>query len=454
MLDYFDDYYLGGMDDMTSTTVECWTNLVEWLDSGNISSPWDLCPLTAAITRRTVGAVPCIVDQVHRDLQTEIEEIAPHLHTEDQNGGLRIWYDGPRYSISNQRPERRHLAPSVNISIPVPYSRFGQSMAIGEFNLGNTTQIAISSPFESHKAHVPYTGDIRIYSLTENEIVPTGHITTISPHPPYEFSGMRFGYSLASLVIAGTNLSALAVGSPGWGPAGVVHVYATSPRTHQLGQTPQLTIVPWNETSYKSRYGKRGFGAGVFVADIDSDGLDDLLISSQWSDLTKSSVRDEDPKWWDLQHGGIAVFTGQQLEMMVGNNHVLDEDCAYYITSPPGNGFGRFGASMAFAKQERVLLVGEPGSGRNQSVSGRGRVYGVRVSKRRPVIDFTIEGPEIDEATLPVEFGGGGLTTGLTKQGLEWIAIASHNEVPSSYFTNTELSKSFTGWCCADIYPR
>ena len=96
MLDYFDEYYLGGIDDMTSTTVECWTSLVDWVRSGPESNPWNLCPLTVAITRRTEAHVPCISEAIPDELKSEMEAISKYIHGEDKDGIFRVWYDGPR----------------------------------------------------------------------------------------------------------------------------------------------------------------------------------------------------------------------------------------------------------------------------------------------------------------------------------------------------------------------
>src|SRR5436309_12403882 len=98
MLDYFDEYYLGGIDDMTATTVECWTNLIEWFRNGEIGDPWELCPLTAAITRRTEFSIPCIADTIREELKADADEMMKHLHGEDKDGIFRVWYDGPRPS--------------------------------------------------------------------------------------------------------------------------------------------------------------------------------------------------------------------------------------------------------------------------------------------------------------------------------------------------------------------
>ena len=440
MLDYFDQYYLGGIDDMTSTTVECWTNLADWVKTGDINNPWDLCPLTAAITRRTELALPCILDKIREDLKTEIDEINEDLHAEDHNGTFRVWYTGHRHFTYIQRTAP---PPSKEIISQSPYARFGQSMALGSFGIGNSLQLAVSAPYESHESHPPHTGDVRIFSITKDGITPGNSLcpTTASPHSPIEYPGLRFGFSVASLKLHDRNTTALAVGSPGWHPSGLVHIY-TSSISDNLDVSPQLTIVPWHQVWFRSQYGKRAFGSNLFVADVDGDGRDDLLISSSWSDFTGGPTLPDPPNpdditndgyssrgIWDVQHGGIAVFTGKQLDMMIGGHQVLDEDCAYYISSPGGNGFERFGASIAFAKNAGVLLVGEPGAGKNSSFSGRGRVYGIRVMKEQRFIEFEIDGPEIEDNAPPAEFGGGGLTSGVTGGGIEWFAVASHNEV-------------------------
>jgi FG-GAP repeat len=413
---------------MTSTTVECWTNLIEWFRSGDIGDPWELCPLTSAITRRTEKAVPCILDHVRKELKLEEEEILKHIYGEDKDGLFRVWYDGPRdfnYSVAKEHDQQS----SRTFSSHNPYGRFSHSMALGEFGIGDPLQIAVSSPFQTNDGHAPHEGDVHVLSISNDEILSTQ--TLSRPFQNHDMPALRFGFSLASFKIKSRNISALAVGTPGFDHAGMVFIF-TSSALNSLGG-PFLTIKPWHPPWHKSQYGKRVFGSKLFVADVDGDGKDDLLISSPWSDYTGGPILPERPsqsyRTLDPQHGGIAVFTGKQLELMVGSQDVLDEDSACYIIPPTGNGFERFGTSITFAKKSGVLVVGEPGSGRNQTVSGRGKVYGIKVMKELRSAEFTIDGPFVDENSLPTEFGGGGLTSGVASDGTEWFAVAAHNTV-------------------------
>ena len=442
MLDHFDDYYLGGVDDMTFTTVECWNHLVDWLrpEARLPQDPWNLCPLTQAITRRTEHAVPCIPDVVRKDLKSEAEEVEKHLHAEDVGGSFRIWYDGPRELNPDavfDEPEAR--SPSLTYTGNFPYARFGMSMAVGEFGIGNPAQIAVSAPYETREYDDAYLGDVHVVTLDDTT---TSSIRT-SPPLNHDLTGMRFGWSLASLKVPLRNLSALAVGVPGYRKGGVVFVYAGSALN---GLKHKLTIMPYKAAEHRSVYGKRYFGTRVFVADVDGDGKEDLLISSPWADFTNGEVLpnpsppsgpvDVVNSTWsprDEQHGSVAVFTGKQLEMMVDGRPVHDEDCAYYINPPLGDGWERFGSSIAYARKSRVLLVGAPGWARNSTTAGRGKVYGIRITPEDTSIAFQIDGPVAGNDSLPTEFGGGGLTTGITSYGDEWLAISAHNTVRSFF---------------------
>ena len=368
---------------------------------------------------------------MREELKAEEEEMMKHLHAEDKEGVFRVWYDGPRPSDTTVYATRQ--SSSRNFTGCASYSRFGQSMALGEFGIGDPLQIAVSSPFQTKDGHAPYIGNVHLVSISNADIT----LTPTLPHPTisYEMPALQFGFSLAAFKINSRNISALAVGTPGYFPSGVVWIYSTSALNNLLG--PALEIKPWHPTRYKSQYGKRGFGSKLFVADVDGDGKDDLLIASPWNDFTGGPILPDPPshveQTWDPQHGSISVFTGQQLELMMGGIDVLDEDCAYSIMPPTANGFERFGTSIAFAKKSGVLIVGEPGSGRNSSALGRGMVYGIKVTKELRSVVFTIEGDVVDENSLSTEFGGGGLTSGVTDDGTEWIAIAAHNTVLSFY---------------------
>jgi len=470
MLDYFDEYYLGGVDDMTCSSVECWTNLVSWFKNGDIGDPWELCPLTSAITRRTdspPAAHPCIPNIVGREFSDEEKLVMHHLQAEDKDGVFKIWYTGPEWDEGAK--ESRHKEGESNPEASLTYyghaafARFGQSIAIGEFGIGNPFQLAVAAPFHSVEGHAPHVGTIDFLSMVPKDIHTASPIRldpplSISPQRESEMTGLRFGFDISPLTLklsngGWQNVTALAVGVPGWKHGGSLHIYATSADygVHNL----VLEIKPYHPAWHKSYYGKRQFASKLFVADIDGDGKDDLLILNPWTDYMGGPIlpdpradEDHDRKVGldfedkrDPQRGNIAVFLGRQIDMMIDHDgYVLDEDCAFWLNPPNGDGRERFGTSIAFAKKAGVLLVGEPGAGRNSSVSGHGRVYGIKVSTEEPQLVLTIDGPDQSQDTLPVEFGGGGLATGVTADGIEWIAIAAHNTVS---FHGTSCSHAF-----------
>ncbi|KAK6340645.1 hypothetical protein TWF696_008969 [Orbilia brochopaga] len=59
MLDFFDEYYLGGMDEMAASAVWCWRNLTEWvvvgIDDG--SDGWNMCDIFKLIKARDGGKI-------------------------------------------------------------------------------------------------------------------------------------------------------------------------------------------------------------------------------------------------------------------------------------------------------------------------------------------------------------------------------------------------------------
>ncbi|KAK6544101.1 hypothetical protein TWF694_000812 [Orbilia ellipsospora] len=60
MIEFFDEYYLGGLDEMAGTAVWCWRNLTEWMwdsNGGDASDGWDLCDTFKLIKSRNGGKI-------------------------------------------------------------------------------------------------------------------------------------------------------------------------------------------------------------------------------------------------------------------------------------------------------------------------------------------------------------------------------------------------------------
>ncbi|KAK6519437.1 hypothetical protein TWF281_003271 [Arthrobotrys megalospora] len=59
MIDFFDEYYLGGIDEMAANAVWCWRNVTEWMVGGaeGVGDGWEMCDTFQLIKARNGGRI-------------------------------------------------------------------------------------------------------------------------------------------------------------------------------------------------------------------------------------------------------------------------------------------------------------------------------------------------------------------------------------------------------------
>ncbi|KAA8911901.1 hypothetical protein TRICI_003677 [Trichomonascus ciferrii] len=343
LLEALEDYFLGGMLEMTMAIRHCIDGLDRWFEVGSDEDPWDLCQVFDH-KRPTISQEAYTIflsnDEEYVKIQRTLLDV--RASWEDRPVKLTTRNDGPTI-----------------LTTGMTQGLFGKSLAFGNF-LDGLPSIAFSAPFESADDGSP-KGSVYIMALSE--LLDEGEsskrqrrmkqIRSESPSV-YEFNE-RYGEKLATVEIAGEDI--LVVSRPGISK--LDFYYQGIPIAH-------IDFGPV-QTEY-GELGRKLVGEELLVADVDGDGIQDLVVGSPRSDVDGIS-----------QEGEVFIIYGSTLTEFLKKSitggtknavHLADRLRVNVIHLPshdrePNVGYSLFGRRLSMAGS--TLLIGAP---------GRGKVYG------------------------------------------------------------------------------
>lgn len=344
LLESLEDYYLGGMLEMTMAVRHCIDGLDRWFQLGPDEDPWDICQ---------------VFDQKRPSIEQEtftvwLSNDEENVTIEQVPVGERIRYEPCDQVASASRDD----GPTI-LTTGMAQGLFGKSITFGSF-LDGIPSIAFSAPFESADDGSP-KGSVYIMALSE--LVDEGQssqggrrrMTQIRPESTvYEYNE-RYGDKLATIKIAGEDI--LVVSRPGISK--LDFYYQGVPVAHINFDHVQTVY---------GELGRKLVGEELLVADVDGDGVQDLVIGSPRSDVDGISQEGE---VFIIYGNSFAEFLKRSIAGGAKNAmHMEDHLRVNVIHLPahdrdPNSGYSLFGKRLSMAGS--TLLIGSP---------GRGKVYG------------------------------------------------------------------------------
>ena len=306
MTEAYQDYFVGGLDDMGVSSAWKFLEVIDWMEEGVEAASDRPVPDPAHTVRlgpimrlglelEKAGAITLTREESDRVLR-----IVVRTNTEAWLKFAAEYHSKHKVTFTPQTQSptieaREHSpAPSIHFTVDTPYSHLGTSLAAADFDGDGIDDLAMGAPgfgppgtAQQGAVYVfmgegdAENGTIEL-SDQSADIVLTGAT-----------SGERLGYSLAAGDFDGDGFSDLAVGAPTHGASsleytGKVSLYRGS--AAGLEPTPALT--------YASGAVYDNFGHGLSAGDVNGDGFDDLIVSSPFS------------RGGGVQRGLAALFLG------------------------------------------------------------------------------------------------------------------------------------------------
>lgn len=416
MIDHYQDYWLGGVNDMASWTTQCWPNVISALETGR---PIRFCfEDQEGFQPFTDGGARIIVRQLRREgLAQALRPYAQQISFEQ-----RITPDGVvlfnprvkepaaaspvnfeavmRLKLGIDKLNAEHCesqtgpatGSSLSFSVPIGYSYTGESLATADFDGDGLEDFVVGAPgytpLHSNRSQVGAAfvvfgaeATAQGHHTVDLAAAAAGHGGNASAPVVWAFHGHasneRFGEAVAALDFNLDGVLDLVVSAPGFGSGdlsyyGRVHVFLG--RKHggnkfSFSPTPDIVIATyrsWTNLGYALEAG----------CDLDGDGHPDLVVGSPYA-----RGRDLHLDTWEFftyQRGAVSVFLSSTLRHPTQNHLDWKRDADWFMEGEAA--YDWFGSAMACHTRKSggsLLVVSAPGAADPATrQSGRGRVYG------------------------------------------------------------------------------
>lgn len=486
LLTSLDDYYLGGIDDMTARTISCWSNLTRWFAHGidrdeKLRNGWGICDVFRAIKARggagnSLDSPPPIPhphdpwgtgpllqrsEKEFTNIQIHIDKFGAETYTLPplEAHSAPVPQTPPPRNILSKTKAPKFKDP-IYIATYTPYSHFGASLSTGAFSPSGPA-LAVSAPLETEDSARP--GEGTVYVLLLSDIL-SGSVTSalqpeyVSPlqlATPLRAGGGGGGHTMtdqrfgtASTAWNTLDMTFLAVAAPG-------------PYTYDPSTPPSLPFQGHSQAGridlfkpgQPSRFlsfsikgaelgsiGRRWWGETMISADLDGSGSGFLVVGGSRSDngrvcegRTKTQFGEGEIAVFQLvtSEGGSTTAAHIEIELEHGGKATTETAGitmnTWSVLLPPGEKVETPCAKTATYEGFGRALAFMSGS-RTLLVGapGVGKVFAYRFWEGAFTSVFTIVS-SAPPTTLRTGFGGGGIATG-SVGGKEWVVVGAADE--------------------------
>ncbi|KAJ2016522.1 Intracellular distribution of mitochondria [Coemansia sp. S680] len=399
-----DDYYVGGIYAMATSTCDCWGVMAEWLETGDFHKQClvhghrqpgggngtmygYLSPAQHILEYMWPGdqLEPIINDTVSVDAHDGILSISlndqsllpePFSHVDEDRGRLGRRHGqhvfggsgrglfGKEANVTDNCSPLSTLYPKIKqLYTTSAYSGLGTAVVIGDFTGLGQSSVAISAPYFKAQPGDPRargTSAGAVFVLEDPDLVyAESHQDILDADPlvlvpgDWQMQFPLFGSSLAVVDFNADGVDDLVVGSSGYGASatgpmlGRVDVYLGH-RGQGLSKTPDYTLTAEELAMYTdSPWSRQRIGGFLFGEDVNNDGFVDLLIGAPY----QSDVA------YEIHSGRVYGYISRP------DRELGEPD--FSLVSPEKQQFEWFGFSARSVYvedlQTSLLLVGAPG---------------------------------------------------------------------------------------------
>nr|O70362.1 RecName: Full=Phosphatidylinositol-glycan-specific phospholipase D; Short=PI-G PLD; AltName: Full=Glycoprotein phospholipase D; AltName: Full=Glycosyl-phosphatidylinositol-specific phospholipase D; Short=GPI-PLD; Short=GPI-specific phospholipase D; Flags: Precursor [Mus musculus]AAC77799.1 glycosylphosphatidylinositol-specific phospholipase D precursor [Mus musculus] len=448
LVEQFQDYFLGGLDDMAFWSTNIYRLTSFMLENGTSDCNLPENPLFISCDGRnhTLSGSKVQKNDFHRNLTMFIsrdirknlnytergvfystgswarpESVTFMYQTLERN--LRLMLAG-----SSQKNLNHVSSPSASYTLSVPYARLGWVMTSADLNQDGHGDLVVGAPGYSHpgrfqigRVYIIYGNDLGLPPI-DLDLNKEGILEGFQP------SG-RFGSALAVLDFNQDGLPDLAVGAPSVGSGqltynGSVYVYYGS-QQGRLSSSPNVTI------SCKDTYCNLGWT--LLATDADGDGRHDLVISSPFAPGGRKQKGIVATFYSHPRRNDKELLTLEEADWKVNG----EEDFSWF-------GYSLHGVTVA---NRSLLLIGSPtwknvsrmarsSHKKNQEEKSLGKVYGYFLPNRQSTI--TISGDKA-MGKLGTSLSSGYVRVNGTLTQVLLVGAPTHDDVSKMAFLTMTL---------------
>ncbi|XP_027729629.1 phosphatidylinositol-glycan-specific phospholipase D isoform X1 [Vombatus ursinus] len=381
LVEQFQDYFLGGLDDMAFWTTNMFHLTSYMLQNGTSDCTLPENPLFMACGPKHNGSLRTKLpkNKSHATLNVSLAE--------NVKGNINYTERGVFFSVdswaqdsvsflyltltkkirkvfaSEQSHQQNYVTnPIASYFLSFPYVKLGWSMISVDLNQDGHEDLVVGAPGYSRSGHIQVG---RVYLLYSNDIglPPVDLDLDKEAHlilEGFQPSG-RFGSSVAVLDFNQDGLPDLAVGAPSVGAEkltynGAVYIFFGS-RKGKISSQPNVTI------SCQDTYCNLGWT--LLAADINEDGAPDLVVGSPYAPSGGK------------QRGIVAAFYSDPIQNVKDQLNV--EEANWMVKGEDDYAWFGYSIHSLSLKNTTLLLVGSPTW---KNMSGLGNVFYIRDEKQ------------------------------------------------------------------------